>query len=152
MVFWAITSDIKQQERLSKHLYNNIAFEGIVTDLKKSGNHAFGIIQLELTKSNVKYFSDSVPEGILPYRVRGNIAELYCTVNVDRKLNDTLKVISNNRLIYYNPSFSKEVGSINIVYDDYNRDFVKKNTIFNDERFFVSPYLRKKDSLKLLIQ
>lgn len=152
MIYWFYNLREKQQEKYNKYLHNNIEFEGLVTNLKRTGNRAFGIIQLELTKSNVKYFSDSVQEGIFPYRIRGNIAELYCMVSPNRKLNDTLKVISNNRRIYYNPLFSKEVGSINIVFDAYNRDFIKKNTVFNDECFFVSPYLPKKDSARLLLR
>lgn len=152
MIYWFYNLREKQQEKFDKHLHNNIAFEGLVTNLKRTGNHDFGIIQLKLTKSNVKYFSDSVQEGIFPYRIRGDIAELYCSVNMYRKLNDTIKVISNNKLIYYNPLFSKEVGNINIVFDTYNRDFVKKNTVFNDERFFVSPYVPKKDSARLLLR
>ncbi len=152
MICWFNYLREKQQEKFDKYLHNNIEFEGLVTDLKRTGNHEFGIIQLKLTKSHVKYFRDSVQEGIFPYRIRGDIAELYCSVSTDRKLNDTLKVISNNRLIYFNPLFSKEVGNIEIVVDAYNRDFVKKNTVFNDERFFVNPYLLKKDSVRLLLR
>jgi hypothetical protein len=66
MVFWLYNLRKKQQEKYDKYLRNNIEFEGLITDIKRTRNHAFGIIQLKLTKSNVKYFRDSVQEGIFP--------------------------------------------------------------------------------------
>lgn len=132
IVFSLYSLSKKQQKKLDGYLDNNIVFEGLVTNLKKSRNHAFGIIELKITKSNAKVFSDSVQEGIFPYKIREGTAEVYCTVSVERKLNDTLKVISNNHLIYFNPLFSKEVGSLKIITDSFNRNFVKENSVFNN--------------------
>lgn len=71
----------KQSEELAKErdkvLNNNVEFRGYVIDLRISNNHAFGIIQLKLTESSVNIFNDSLKNGIYPYKIVGDIAELY---------------------------------------------------------------------------
>lgn len=109
---------------------NNIVFEGVVTNTKVSGNHAFGIIELKLTKSSVEDFNKETNDGIYPYKINGNIAEIYCTVSIERKKGDIVKVISNEETVYYNFEKTNEVGDIYIVTDSNNIDFVKKNSIF----------------------
>lgn len=132
VVYVNLSQDKKQKEMSDKYLHNNVEFEGIVTGFQQSGNHEFGVFQLKLTKSNVQEFNDSLKEGIFPYRIKGDIAEVYASIAYYRKLNDTLKVVSNNHLIYFNPSFSKETTDIEIITDQLNRDFVKENTVFKD--------------------
>lgn len=119
------------EKRISNnHLTNNIVFEGITTNLQRSNNHSFGVIELKVTKSNVKNFDKISERGIYPYRIKGNLAELYCTISIERKVGDLVKVISNERTIYYNSGKDNEEGSIYIMTDNYNVDFVKDNTIF----------------------
>jgi len=132
VVYVNLSQDKQQKEMSDKYLHNNVEFEGIVTGFEQSGNHEFGVFQLKLTKSNVQEFNDSVKGGIFPYRIKGDIAEVYASIAYYRKLNDTLKVISNNRRIYFNPSFSKETEDIKLITKSYDLDFVKENTVFKD--------------------
>lgn len=120
----------KEHKKSNEDLLNDIQFEGVIVKIKKSSNHAFGIIGLKITKTNVREFNDIAQKGIFPYKLRGDIAEVYCTISVERKLNDTVKVISNNQTIYYNPLFSKEEGSLSVITDFFNINFVKENSIF----------------------
>ena len=127
-IFFKISKkELQENERLMK---NNIVFEGVVTNTKVSGNHAFGIIELKLSKSSVAEFNKKINDGIYPYKIKGNIAEIYCVVSIERKKGDIIKVISNEETVYYNFEKSKEVGDIYIVTDSNNIEFVKKNTIF----------------------
>ncbi|MDO5614807.1 MAG: hypothetical protein Q4G16_01360 [Cruoricaptor ignavus] len=112
------------------YLYNNVEFEGYVTNFERSNNHSFGIIQLKVIKSNTLDFDKKIETGIYPYKIKGDIAEIYCTVSVDRKKGDVVKVISNNETVYYNPERGNEEGSIFIITDPYNIKFVKKNSSF----------------------
>ena len=115
---------------LNNVLNNNVCFEGTVMKIKKSTNHAFGIITLNHVTSSVNKFNKEIKDGIYPYRINGDTAEVYCTVSVDRKLGDSVKVISKNQTIYYNSQKSSEEGSLYIITDAYNIDFVKENNIF----------------------
>ncbi|GAB3517335.1 hypothetical protein GCM10027442_36470 [Emticicia fontis] len=150
MVCWQIFSYKAQQKKFDKYLHNNIEFEGLVTDLKRTNNHSFGIMQLKLLSTNVEYFNDSVPEGIFPYRIQGDIAEVYGTVSYERKLNDTLKIVSNERRIYINSFSSKETSDLTIIYDFNDRAFVRKNSILKKLEvplFPYSPFIIKRDSV-----
>ncbi len=125
--FKANEEESKENETL---MSNNIEFEGIVTNTKVTGNHSFGIIELKLSKSNISEFNKKTKIGIYPYKIEGNVAEIYCTVSTERKKGDTVKVVSNEQTVYYNYEKSKEMGSLYIVSDSYNIDFVKNNTGF----------------------
>ncbi|OPB73655.1 hypothetical protein [Elizabethkingia ursingii] len=114
----------------AEYLRNNVEFEGYVTGFEQSNNHAFGIIRLQLTKWNTQNFNREIKEGIFPYRIEEGVAELYCTVSVERKKGDIVNLISNKQTIYYNPQDSKEEGNIYIITDPVDINFVKKNTEF----------------------
>lgn len=114
----------------TEYLHNNVEFEGYVTGFEQSNNHAFGVVHLKLTKSNTQEFNKTLKKGIYPYRIKGDIAELYCTVSVERRKGDIIKLVSNEQTIYYNPKNSKEEGSIFIIVDPYDIDFVKEHTVF----------------------
>lgn len=129
IIYYNKSSDVAMKQS-AKHLQNNVEFEGYVTGFEQSDNHAFGVIHLKLTKSNTREFNKVIKEGIYPYRIKGNIAELYCTVSVERKKGDIVKLISEEETVYYNPQNSKEEGSIFIITDPYNIDFVKEHTVF----------------------
>ncbi len=111
-------------------LNNNVVFEGKITKIQKSNNHAFGIITLLHLKSSVNEFSKKAKSGIYPYRISNNLIELYCTVSVDRKIGDLIRVISKDFTIYYNPQNSNEKGSLYVINDSYNIGYVKENTQF----------------------
>lgn len=129
VIYYNRSSDVAMKKS-SEHLHNNVEFEGYVTGFEKSDNHAFGIIHLKLTKSNTPEFNKVIKEGIYPYRIKGDIAELYCTVSVERKKGDIVKLISNEQTVYYNPQYSKEEGSVFIITDTYNIAFVNEHTAF----------------------
>ncbi|MCJ7932442.1 MAG: hypothetical protein MUW56_02095 [Chryseobacterium sp.] len=129
IIYYNKSSDIATKQSV-QYLRNNVEFEGYVTGFEQSDNHAFGVIHLKLTKSNTQEFNKVIKEGIYPYRIKGDIAELYCTVSVDRKKGDIVKLVSEEQIVYYNPQNSKEEGSIFIITDPYNIDFVKEHTVF----------------------
>lgn len=79
IVYFKNQSD-KKWESLDKYLDNDVFFEGIVANIKQSDNHSFGIIQLKLTKSSVEEFDKVIKEGIYPYKIKGNVAELYTSI------------------------------------------------------------------------
>lgn len=129
VIYYNRSSDVAMKKS-SEYLHNNVEFEGYVTGFEQSDNHAFGVIHLKLTKSNTPEFNKIIKNGIYPYRIKGDIAELYCTVSVERKKGDIVKLVSNEQTIYYNPQDSKEEGSLFIITDTFNIAFVKKNTMF----------------------
>ena len=129
VIYYNRSSDVAMKKS-SEYLHNNVEFEGYVTGFEQSDNHAFGVIHLKLTKSNTPEFNKIIKNGIYPYRIKGDIAELYCTVSKKKKKGDIVKLVSNEQTIYYNPQDSKEEGSLFIITDTYNIAFVKKNTMF----------------------
>ena len=129
VIYYNRSSDVAIKKS-SEYLRNNVEFEGYITGFEQSDNHAFGVIHLKLTKSYTPEFNKIIKNGIYPYRIKGDIAELYCTVSVERKKGDIVKLVSNEQTIHYNPQNSKEEGSLFIITDTYNIAFVKKNTMF----------------------
>jgi hypothetical protein len=129
IIYYNKSANIEMKQS-ADYLHNNVEFEGYVTGFEQSNNHAFGVIHLKLTKSNTSEFNKTLKRGIYPYKIKGDTAELYCTVSVERKKGDIIKLISNTQTVYYNLQNIREEGSIFIVTDPYNIDFVKKNTLF----------------------
>lgn len=129
-IFYYNNKSGKETIKLNDSLNNNVVFEGVVVRIQKSTNHAFGIITLKHVKSSVDEFNKQIKGGVYPYRITGNTAELYCTVSVDRKLGDSVKVVSKDLTIYYNPQNSREEGSLYVITDPYNIGYVKENTVF----------------------
>lgn len=130
MIFYNSKKSRKEISKSNTLLNNNVLFEGVVVRIHRSTNHAFGVIMLKHVRSNVDEFNKQVNGGIYPYKLSGDTAELYCTVSVDRKFGDSVKVVSNDVTIYYNSHNSKETGSLYVVTDPYNIDYVKENTVF----------------------
>lgn len=130
LIFYYNQKSGEETIKLNDSLNNNVLFEGVVVRIQKSTNHAFGIITLKHVRSSVDKFNKQIKGGIYPYRVTGDSAELYCTVSVDRKLGDSVKVVSKDLTIYYNPQKSKEEGSLYVITDPYNIEYVKENTVF----------------------
>lgn len=130
-IFYYEQKSGKEIIKLNDSLNNNVLFVGVIVKIQKSTNHAFGIITLKHVRSSVDEFNKQIEGGIYPYRFTGDMAELYCTVSVDRKLGDSVKVVSKDLTIYYNPQKSNEKGSLYVVVDPYNVKYVKENTVFN---------------------
>ena len=69
-------------------------------------------------------------EGIYPYRIREDIAELYCTVINIRRKGDIVKVISGEPTIYFNPQITKGKGDLFIITSSYDIKYITKHTVF----------------------
>lgn len=125
-------NDAENAEKRDKVLNNNIEFKGYVIDLRTSNNHAFGIIQLKLTESSVNIFNDSLKNGIYPYRIVGNIAEIYTTIPADIDYYDTISVKSKSHEINFEAtkSHKKYTSELYVVEDSENIKYVKKKTLF----------------------
>ncbi|MDJ1503643.1 hypothetical protein [Xanthocytophaga agilis] len=128
-------SATRETRKRAKHLENNIVFEGRIIDFAQSNNHAFGLIRIQVSKSNVKQFHQSLRAGRVlpdtmwyPYRIQDNIAEIYSTIS-NRKVGEMVKVISNQQTIYYNPSTSKETGALSMITYSRDIDFIKEHTV-----------------------
>lgn len=130
-VYFNSNSD-KKWEDLDKYLDNNVLFEGVVMNVKQSNNHAFGIIQLKLTKSNIKEFNKVIKEGIYPYRIKGDVGELYTAIPDGLKKFDFFIVDSNSHKYKFEYKKERKIYNsvIYIIIDTYDIDFVKDNTIF----------------------
>lgn len=111
-----------------KTLNNTVEFEGEIKYLKKSDNHAFGIIGLEITKSNIANFNNKLNSKLFPYKIKNGHAEVYATINVDRKIGEIIKVISDSSTIYYNPKYSNEKGSLYLISDPIKKSFIENNS------------------------
>ncbi|WP_394664868.1 hypothetical protein [uncultured Chryseobacterium sp.] len=120
---------MKQSEQ---YLKNNVEFEGYVTGFEQSNYHAFGVIHLKLTKSNVQKFNKTIKNNIYPYRIQGTIAELYTTIPDGLQKLDVYKVSSNTHqyTITYKSNNKSYTSDLYTIKDPYNIDFVKENTIF----------------------
>lgn len=56
MIYLTATGSEEYEEK-NKVLKNGIIFEGVVTDIKISNNHGFGILTVNVLSSTVKNFS-----------------------------------------------------------------------------------------------
>lgn len=127
-------SSKKETIRSDRLMNNNLIFEGVVIGMQSSTNHSFGILEIKVLKTNRPNFSETITDeeggGIYPYKIKNGIAELYCTVSTQRKIGDYVKVVSNDKTIYYNPTKSNEQGSLYIINKGYNLNYVTENTKF----------------------
>ncbi|WP_226065473.1 hypothetical protein [Kaistella polysaccharea] len=127
-IFYDLKISRQTSEFSDKALTNNIKFEGKIKYLKRSDNHAFGIIGVELTKSNIKNFDRKINSNMFPYKIKNGYAEVYATVSVERKTGEIIKVISDSSTIYYNPNYSNEMGSLFLISDPINKRFIENNS------------------------
>lgn len=125
-------SKTKSQTIKSNHVLNNdVVFEGTISNFKVSNNHSFGILFINLKKSNKKELNLELDNEMFPYRINKGKAEIYCTVSIDRIKGELIKVNSNDELIYYLDTKDNEIGSLSLIDDIYNIKFVKENTLFD---------------------
>lgn len=131
LLFWGIISTDEGIKR-DKVLDNNVEFKGYVNDLRTSNNHRFGIIQLKLTESSVNMFIDSLENGIYPYKIIGDVAEIYTTVPADLDYNDTITVRSKSHEIEFESTKNhpKYISELHVIEYSGNIDYVKEKTLF----------------------
>ncbi|WP_295220353.1 hypothetical protein [uncultured Chryseobacterium sp.] len=115
-----------------KILDNSVEFKGYVNDLRTSNNHRFGIIQLKLTESSVNMFNDSLQNGIYPYKIIGDVAEIYTTLSADLDYNDTITLRSKSHEIEFESTktHSKYISQLHVIEYSGNTDYVKEKTLF----------------------
>lgn len=131
IIYYNKSSDAEMKQS-AEYLRNNVAFEGYVTGFEQSSNHAFGVIHLKLTKSNIQEFNKTLKRGIYPYRIKGNVAELYSEIPDGLQKFDMYIVNSNTHTYSFikktdNKSYTSELY---VIVDPYNMDFVKEHTMF----------------------
>jgi len=64
MIIYVTTIGSEEYAENNKVLRNGVVFEGIVTDIKTSNNHGFGILTVNIFKSTAKEFSRKLDYGI----------------------------------------------------------------------------------------
>lgn len=130
MVIYLRKTGTKEYDENNKVLKNGIIFEGVVTDIKISRNHSFGVLTVNVFNSNVKEFSKKLKHGIYPYQIKGEQAEIYLPIFIERQIGDSVKLVSNKQIIYYKGEKSKDEGDVYIITEPEDIDFVKENTMF----------------------
>lgn len=132
LVFFVFYTGKKEASKRNEILNNNIYFKGKVTNIKTSNNHAFGIIFLDIDSCNVKDFEKQPTEGIYPYKIKGNRAEIYINIPDGISNGDEVVLNSNKKMVYFsyvqsNQQFEDGIGVVN---DPIDIDYVKTNTSF----------------------
>ena len=125
--------EAKRHAESSKLLKNNFAFAGIITDIKISRNHNFGIVFLQLKSAPALKLSKSYPFKIkFPYLIVGNKAEVYTIISDGVKLGDSVRVESNEERVYYYDKSGKQksLGSIYTIDDPSDLEFIHGNSDF----------------------
>lgn len=132
MIIYLKKTGTEEYAEKNKVLDNDVNFSGQVIGIKQSDNHAFGIISLQVTRSSVKDFNDKLENGIYPYRIQGNIAELYTIIPDGIQEGDivNLKSKEKNSHFYYVKTKQKSEGYIWVITEPLDINFVKENTIF----------------------
>jgi hypothetical protein len=131
MVVFITRTGAKEYTEENKVLKNGIVFEGTITDIKRSNNHSFGILTVNISNLTVKEFSKKLKYGIYPYQIKDRKAEIYLPIFIERQVGDHVKLISNEQMIYYNSKKSEDNGEVSIITNASDIDFVKENSIFN---------------------
>lgn len=131
LVLYVTTTGSKEGDEQNKVLKNGVTFEGYVTDIKKSNNHSFGILTVNVSGSTVKEFSKELKQGIYPYQIRDKKAEIYLPIYIERQIGDHIQLISDRQIIYYKGKNTKDEGEVYIITNPSDVDFVKENSMFN---------------------
>lgn len=126
------TYEVKGYDTLMK---NNFHFEGIITKIQVSNNHAFGILQLKVTKSNINEYRPKLEDALFPYVIKDSIAEVYTGIYVGYKIGDKVIVDSNKIAIeFFEGNTRIDKGDIFITTETADIDYVKKHTVFKEEK------------------
>lgn len=119
--------EVKNSEELMK---NNIEFSGTITNLNISNNHAFGIMQLKIDKTNKTKFNPIVNDKLFPYAINDSIAEIYHFIPLELKKGYKAIIKSNTKTIsFYDKDRFLFEWEISIVSSETDKKFVKENTI-----------------------
>lgn len=130
VMVYITTTGSKEYEEKNKVLKNGVIFEGTVSDIKISNNHSFGILTIDIFNSTVTDFSKKISQGMYPYQIKGNKAEVYLPVFIERQIGDSVKVDSDKQMIYYKGKKTQDQGEVYIITEPIDINFVKKHTMF----------------------
>ncbi|CAI9679225.1 hypothetical protein HZQ11_00035 [Elizabethkingia anophelis] len=116
-----------------KVLQNKIIVNGIVTNIKVSNNHNFGILTLNIVNSNIKEFKSQLSRGIYPYKIQGKVAEIYSYIPAGISKGDKVELNSDEQKCHYYYVKTKEKfeGSIKVITDLTDINFFQENTSLN---------------------
>lgn len=131
LVLYVTKAGTKEYDEQNQALKNGVVFEGFVTDIKKSNNHSFGILIINVSSSTVKEFSKELKRGIYPYQIRDKKAEIYLPIYIERQIGDHVQLISDRQIIYYKGKKTEDKGEVYIITNPSDIDFVKQNSTFN---------------------
>ena len=127
------TADADNRRIIEKPLRNHVAFTGQVLAFNISGNHSFGIIKIKVVKSNkskviVLYKNKNI---LFPYRIEGGYAEFYGYISLDIKINQTVKLNSDEKLmVFYDRDLKLAKTNVFVTSEKQNIAFIKENTSF----------------------
>ncbi|TDP58642.1 hypothetical protein [Flavobacterium dankookense] len=119
--------EVKKNKELMK---NNIEFSGIITNINISNNHAFGIMQLKIDKTNKAKFNPIADDKLFPYAINDSIAEIYHFIPLELKKGYKAIIKSNSKIIsFYDKDKFLFEWEISIISSETDKKFVKENTI-----------------------
>jgi hypothetical protein len=128
-----LQSETSNQAALNNRiLKNDLSFRGTVLSVKKSNNHNFGILLLQLDTTNKSRFVDTLKAGIFPYRLQNGLGEIYMHVADGVQKGDEIIIDSNKQKAYYYLKAERKHYEESISLINYSGDiqFVRNNTIF----------------------
>lgn len=136
IIILVIISSISNSKKLEKErktsnlMSNNIEFSGIVTDIKISKNHDFGIITIRIDKTNSKKFNPIIDENhLFPYIIKDSTAEIYTVVSKNLKKGDSVRLSSNDKNAIFSSGNSQlYIDEIYITSVKRDIEFVKENS------------------------
>lgn len=131
-IIWFRTSS-KEYHTLDLLLTNHVRFSGRIVSIKRSHNHAFGIIGIRIQDTNTKEFADTSSQRLFPYKIKGAYAEFYGTIleSFSIKVGDVVVLDSDKRIInIYDDHNSITVSDVYVDTDGDNLEFVRRHTMF----------------------
>ena len=129
-IFIAYKSGKKKSLKNNKLLINDIEFIGLIKSYKISWNHGFTIISVDILKSNASTFNADLKDKLFPYTLKSGKAEIYTILGErSKEIGDTIKVISNKRLLILNlKDGKKDTIRIQMITEKPDISFITKNT------------------------
>ena len=116
---------------IQNNLNNNLKISGEIIDIKVSNNHCFGIMYLHVDSLYVGNFRDTIlKEGIYPYKIKNNNAELYMSIPGESKIGEKVIIDSNKKTVFHtllNGSM-REYDDLSIITNPINIRYVAENS------------------------
>lgn len=131
IVVFITKTGAKEYTEENKVLSNGVVLEGTVSDIKRSGNHSFGILTIDVLQSTVEEFSQKLKHGIYPYQIRHKKAEIYLPIYIERQIGDHVQLVSDKQIIYYKGKNTEDKGEVYIITNPSDVNFVTENSTFN---------------------